>query len=66
MDKLKATGSSLLALLAVVILSGYTRDVLLPCGRDIELHQWIITTVFGVAFFGMAAIQWYDIIRGEA
>lgn len=52
MNKLKTYGCLLLALLSVFMLGTYA-DATLYGTRVIESHQWALTSLFGLMFFGV-------------
>ena len=52
MDKLKIYGCLVLALISVFLLGTYA-DAALYGTRVIEPHQWALTSLFGLMFFGV-------------
>jgi len=52
MDKLKTYGCLLLAFVSVFMLGAYT-DATLYATRVVESHQWVLTSFFGLMFFGV-------------
>ena len=51
MDKLKTYGCLTLALISVFMIGTYA-DATLYGTREIEPHQWALTSFFGLMFFG--------------
>lgn len=51
MEKLKTYGCLILALISVFMLGAYSDAVALG-HKEIELHQWVMTSTFGLVFLG--------------
>jgi hypothetical protein len=52
MDKLKTYGYLLLALISVFMLGAYT-DATIFGTKEIQFHQWLFTSFFGLMFIGV-------------
>jgi hypothetical protein len=52
MEKLKTYGCLLLGLMSVFMLGAYA-DATMFNTREIQDHQWVLTSMFGLMFIGM-------------
>ena len=52
MEKLKTYGCLLLGLMSVFMLGAYA-DAAMFGTKEIQAHQWMLTSMFGLMFIGM-------------